>query len=73
MATHPAEIRATFHFDEYEALRDSAPKTDDRSCLQGYLRVLVLRESICGLNYARQVLLEALKKVVRLRACVSVP
>ena len=73
MARHRSGIHATFHFGECEALQDCAPKTDDRSCLQGYLRVLVLRQSICELNYAQQVLWEAPMKEGQLRAYVNAP
>ena len=73
MATHRVGNHAIFRCGAYEALLDCVPQAVDRSCLQGYLRVLVLRETIDGLNYAQQVLLEAPRKVAQRQACAVAP
>ena len=59
-AIHRAEMRAIFHYGVCEARPDYVPRNHDRSCRQGYLRRLVLRELIGGLNYAQQGLLAGL-------------
>ena len=73
MAVHREQIHATFRCGEFGALKDYGLKLHDRSCLQGYLRVTALRESIGELNYAQLVLLEAPKKADLSQACANVP